>query len=87
VDDNDFLGLVPTRTGMSSEQGHRRHTRATLTTLAERIDGGEARDLASQPPAGLRAYAFGGVRPPSDSGSTCAPFVRRPGLSGSTGPR
>nr|WP_231925449.1 DUF2267 domain-containing protein [Micromonospora purpureochromogenes] len=33
-------------------------TRATLRTLAERIDGGEARDLATQLPEDLKAYAF-----------------------------
>jgi uncharacterized protein (DUF2267 family) len=59
VDDNDFLTLVATRSGMSPEQATA-VTRATLTTLAERIDGGEARDLADQLPAGLRAHAFGG---------------------------
>ncbi|MFC4019072.1 DUF2267 domain-containing protein [Micromonospora sp. GCM10011542] len=56
VNDNDFLALVATRSGMSSEQATA-VTQATLTTLAERIDGGEARDLAGQLPAGLRAYA------------------------------
>ncbi|MEH0937612.1 DUF2267 domain-containing protein [Micromonospora psammae] len=59
MDDNEFLGLVATRSGMSSEQATA-VTRATLSTLAERIDGGEARDLADQLPEGLRAYAFGG---------------------------
>ncbi|MEV4655943.1 DUF2267 domain-containing protein [Micromonospora sp. NPDC049301] len=44
---------------MSSEQATA-VTQATLTTLAERIDGGEARDLADQLPSGLGAYAFGG---------------------------
>ena len=58
VDDNEFIGLVAKRSGTSSEQATAL-TRATLTTLAERIDGGEARDLASQLPEGLRAYAFG----------------------------
>ncbi|MEH0844509.1 DUF2267 domain-containing protein [Micromonospora sp. CPCC 205711] len=59
MNDNEFLGLVATRSGMSSEQATA-VTRATLTTLAERIDGGEARDLADQLPEALRAYAFGG---------------------------
>ncbi|SDZ44339.1 Uncharacterized conserved protein, DUF2267 family [Micromonospora pattaloongensis] len=58
MDDNEFLALVATRSGLSSQQATA-VTQATLTTLAERIDGGEARDLASQLPAGLRAYAFG----------------------------
>ncbi|MGN9777104.1 DUF2267 domain-containing protein [Micromonospora sp. H33] len=59
MNDNEFLALVATRSGMSSEQATA-VTQATLTTLAERIDGGEARDLAGQLPAGLRPYAFGG---------------------------
>ncbi|MCW3842556.1 DUF2809 domain-containing protein [Micromonospora yasonensis] len=58
MDDNQFIGLVAKRTGTSSEQATA-ITRATLTTLAERIDGGEARDLAGQLPTGLRPYAFG----------------------------
>ncbi|MFE9689548.1 DUF2809 domain-containing protein [Micromonospora sp. NPDC005806] len=58
VDDNKFIGLVAKRTGTSTEQATA-VARATLTTLAERIDGGEARDLADQLPEGLRAYAFG----------------------------
>ncbi|MGR6319820.1 DUF2809 domain-containing protein [Micromonospora soli] len=58
VDDNKFIGLVAKRTGMSTEEATA-VARATLTTLAERIDGGEARDLADQLPEGLRAYAFG----------------------------
>ncbi|WP_319460216.1 DUF2267 domain-containing protein [Micromonospora sp. RTP1Z1] len=57
VDDNEFIGLVAKRSGMSSEQAAA-ITRATLTTLAERIDGGEARDLAGQLPEGLGASAF-----------------------------
>jgi len=57
VDDNQFIGLVAKRTGTSSEQATAL-VRATLTTLAERIDGGEARDLAGQLPRGLRPYAF-----------------------------
>lgn len=57
MDDNQFIGLVAKRTGTSSEQATAL-ARATLTTLAERIDGGEARDLAGQLPTGLRPYAF-----------------------------
>ncbi|MFU8874548.1 DUF2809 domain-containing protein [Micromonospora sp. SL4-19] len=57
VDDNQFIGLVAKRTGTSSEQATAL-IRATLTTLAERIDGGEARHLAGQLPPGLRPYAF-----------------------------
>ncbi|MGN9809269.1 DUF2267 domain-containing protein [Micromonospora sp. BQ11] len=59
MNDNEFVALVATRSGMSSEQAAA-VTQATLTTLAERIDGGEARDLADHLPGDLRAYAFGG---------------------------
>lgn len=57
IDDDQFIGLVAKRTGTPSEQAVAL-ARATLTTLAERIDGGEARDLAGQLPPGLRPYAF-----------------------------
>ncbi|MET7804656.1 DUF2267 domain-containing protein [Micromonospora chersina] len=59
MDQDEFIGAVAKRCGMSSEQATA-VTRATLTTLAERIDGGEARDLADRLPEALRAYAFGG---------------------------
>ena len=57
VDDNQFIDAVARRSGMSTEQATAL-IRATLTTVAERIDGGEARDLAAQLPTGLRPYAF-----------------------------
>ncbi len=57
VDDNEFIDSVASRTGASAEQATA-IARATLTTLAERIDGGQARDLADQLPEGLRAYTF-----------------------------
>ncbi|GAB3838479.1 DUF2267 domain-containing protein [Micromonospora andamanensis] len=58
MDDDQFIDSVANRTGTSAEQATA-IARATLTTLAERIDGGEARDLAAHLPEGLRAYAFG----------------------------
>ncbi|BCJ56832.1 DUF2267 domain-containing protein [Micromonospora endophytica] len=57
MDDNKFIDSVADRTGASAEQATA-IARATLTTLAERIDGGEARDLADRLPEALRAYAF-----------------------------
>jgi uncharacterized protein (DUF2267 family) len=57
VDSDDFIGSVARRAGTSTEQAEAL-TRATLTTLAERMDGGEARDLADQLPEELRGYAF-----------------------------
>ncbi|MFI7214142.1 DUF2267 domain-containing protein [Micromonospora maritima] len=58
MDQDQFIGAVAKRCGTSAEQATA-VTRATLTTLAERIDGGEARDLADRLPEALRAYAFG----------------------------
>ncbi|MFG2060916.1 DUF2267 domain-containing protein [Micromonospora sp. NPDC048871] len=57
MDDNEFIDSVARRTGASAEQAAA-IARATLTTLAERIDGGQARDLADQLPEGMRAYTF-----------------------------
>ncbi|MEO3778010.1 DUF2267 domain-containing protein [Micromonospora sp. B11E3] len=57
MNSEDFIGSVAKRARTSAEQAAD-ITRATLTTLAERIDGGEARDLADQLPEDLRGYAF-----------------------------
>ena len=57
MDNSEFIDSVAKRLGTSAEQATA-ITRATLTTLAERIDGGEARDLSAQLPEELRAYAF-----------------------------
>ncbi|GIJ25184.1 hypothetical protein Vqi01_03460 [Micromonospora qiuiae] len=57
MNDDQFIDSVAHRTGASAEQAAA-IARATLTTLAERIDGGEARDLATRLPEALRAYAF-----------------------------
>jgi uncharacterized protein (DUF2267 family) len=50
---DEFLGHVQHRAGLGSHAGAERATRATLETLAERLVGGEAHDLASQLPAEL----------------------------------
>jgi uncharacterized protein (DUF2267 family) len=57
VDNNAFIDSVARRSGTSPQQAEAL-TRATLRTLAERIGGGEARDLAVQLPEELRAYIF-----------------------------
>jgi uncharacterized protein (DUF2267 family) len=57
VDSTAFIDSVATRLGTSSEQATAL-TRATLTTLAERIDPGEVRDLSARLPAELAPYAF-----------------------------
>jgi uncharacterized protein (DUF2267 family) len=48
-----FIDAVSDRMGVSVDEAEIL-THATLTTLAERITGGEARDLASQLPRPLR---------------------------------
>jgi uncharacterized protein (DUF2267 family) len=50
---DEFIGQVQHRAGLGSHAEAERATRATLETLAERLAGGEARDLASQLPAEL----------------------------------
>lgn len=57
MENSEFIDSVARRLRTSPEQATA-ITRATLTTLAERIDGGEARDLSARLPEGLRAYAF-----------------------------
>ncbi|MER5337741.1 DUF2267 domain-containing protein [Micromonospora sp. NPDC002717] len=57
MDNSEFIDSVAKRLRTSPEQATA-ITRATLTTLAERIDGGEARDLSARLPDELRAYAF-----------------------------
>jgi uncharacterized protein (DUF2267 family) len=48
----DFIEAVARRAGVSADQATT-ITRATLETLADRISGGEANDLANQLPEGL----------------------------------
>jgi uncharacterized protein (DUF2267 family) len=50
---DEFIGQVQHRAGLGSHAEAERATRATLETLAERLAGGEAHDLASQLPAEL----------------------------------
>ncbi|MGC5019280.1 DUF2267 domain-containing protein [Micromonospora sp. DT47] len=57
MDNSEFIDSVAKRLSTSTEQATA-ITRATLTTLAERIEGGEARDLSARLPDELRAYAF-----------------------------
>ena len=53
---DEFLGHVRHRTGLGSLTEAERATRATLETLAERLVGGEARDLAAQLPPELAHF-------------------------------
>lgn len=57
MDDTEFIRTVARRAGTSTDRATAL-THATLRTLAERIDGGEARNLAAQLPEELRAYMF-----------------------------
>jgi uncharacterized protein (DUF2267 family) len=50
---DEFLGQVQHRAGLGSHAEAERATRATLETLAERLAGGEAHDLAAQLPPEL----------------------------------
>jgi uncharacterized protein (DUF2267 family) len=50
---DEFLGHVQHRAGLSSRAEAERATYATLETLAERLVGGEAHDLAAQVPPEL----------------------------------
>ena len=53
---DEFIGQVRHRARLGSHGEAERATRATLETLAERLAGGEARDLASQLPPELAGY-------------------------------
>ena len=53
---DEFLVQVQHRAGLGSHAEAERATRATLETLAERLAGGEAHDLAAQLPPELARY-------------------------------
>jgi uncharacterized protein (DUF2267 family) len=57
MDTSTFIDSVARRLGTSSQQATAL-TKATLTTLAERIDPGEARDLSARLPGELAPFAF-----------------------------
>ncbi len=52
----EFIGHVQHRAGLGSRAEAERATHATLETLAERLVGGEAHDLAAQLPVELAHY-------------------------------
>ena len=52
----EFITQVQRRADLGSRKEEERATRATLETLAERLAGGEAKDLAAQLPHELAAY-------------------------------
>jgi uncharacterized protein (DUF2267 family) len=53
---DEFIGQVRHRAGLGSHAEAERAIRATLETLAERLAGGEAHDLAAQLPPELARY-------------------------------
>lgn len=53
---DEFIGQVQHRARLASRGDAEIVTRATLETLAERLSGGEADDLASQLPRGIAEY-------------------------------
>jgi uncharacterized protein (DUF2267 family) len=55
---DEFIARVAESTGVSESEAEEL-TRAVLTTLAERITGGEARDLAAQLPIPLQNPLLG----------------------------
>lgn len=58
---DEFIGQVQHRARLSSRGDAEIAARATLETLAERLAGGEANDLASQLPRGLAEYLRTGL--------------------------
>ena len=56
---DEFIAQVQRRTGLRTRQEAEAAVSATLTTLAERLAGGEAKDLASQLPAEVGQYLTG----------------------------
>jgi uncharacterized protein (DUF2267 family) len=57
---DEFIGQVQHRARLSSRGEAERATRVTLETLAERLAGGEAKDLAAQLPRELGEHLRGG---------------------------
>ncbi len=58
---DEFIGQVQHHARLSSRGDAEIATRATLETLAERLAGGEADDLASQLPRGIAEYLRTGL--------------------------
>ena len=58
---DEFIGKVQNRAHLGSRGDAERATWATLQTLAERLKGGEAKDMASQLPPHLAQYALSGL--------------------------
>ena len=79
----EFIDRVAESAGVSKEDAEAL-TRATLTTLAERITGGEARDLADQLPLPLQNPVLGAEE--EAEAFTFEEFVRRTAERAGTDP-
>lgn len=53
MQEHEFVAAVKESLGLPDNQSAERAVRATLTVLGQRLEGGEAKDLASQLPGGL----------------------------------
>ena len=72
---DEFISKVVERSDLDREAAEALTT-ATLRTLAERITGGEAEDLAAQLPAQLKPPLTAGVEEPAEPFDV-AEFIRR----------
>jgi uncharacterized protein (DUF2267 family) len=54
MQEHEFVSAVKESLGLPDNQSAERAVRATLTVLGQRLAGGEAKDLASQLPAGIK---------------------------------
>jgi uncharacterized protein (DUF2267 family) len=54
MQEHEFVSAVKESLGLPDNQSAERAVRATLTVLGQRLQGGEAKDLASQLPGGLK---------------------------------
>lgn len=53
---HEFVSAVKESTGLPDNDSAQRAVQATLAVLGQRLSGGEAKDLASQLPGGLKEY-------------------------------
>ncbi len=67
---DEFIGLVQQRARLSSRAHAERATRAVLETLAQRLSGGEPKNLASQLPPEIGRYL---LEPTSGAGMRFGP--------------
>lgn len=74
MDRNEFITLVERRADVDRETAETL-TAAALRTLAERLTGGEAKDLAAQLPKELKPYLADADEPPEPYG--VEEFIRR----------